>query len=178
MQAPARADEDTRGGFSHGGWAAPFGAMAHVGHVFAETDALLLGRRTYEDFHKVWPERNDSRFTPWLDNIRKYVVSSTLTEPLPWMNSVLVEGDVIQALRTVKEQNGRNILIMGSGALIRSLLPAGLIDELVLLIHPLVLGSGQRLFAEADTVLSFNLLSSQAIDNGVLIATYERQGPA
>src|SRR2546430_10737167 len=91
MQAPARADEDLRNGFEYGGWAAPYAAMAQAGHVFANVDALLLGRRTYEDFYSVWPKRTESPFTPWLNGIRKYVASRTLADPLPWVNSVLLK---------------------------------------------------------------------------------------
>ena len=172
MQAPARPDEDTRGGFTHGGWGAPYAAMAHAGHVFAATDALLLGRRTYEDLHDVWPKRPDSPFTPWLTNVRKYVASRTRRAPLPWANSVLLEGDVAQAVAEVKREPGGNILVMGSGDLVRSLLPAGVIDEFVLLIHPLVLGSGQRLFPDGGTFAPLTLRDSTTTPTGVIIATY------
>ena len=84
MQAPGRIDEDTRGGFEHGGWATPYAAMSEAGHVFAGADALLFGRRTYEDFFRVWPKQPDSPFTPWLNQVRKYVASHTLYEPHPW----------------------------------------------------------------------------------------------
>src|SRR5438270_13064902 len=93
MHSPARPDEDNRNGFQHGGWGAPYGAMQHVGHVFGTTDALLFGRRTYEDFYSVWPKRTESPFTPWLNGVRKYVASRTLSEPLPWSNSSLIKGN-------------------------------------------------------------------------------------
>ena len=172
MQAPGRADEDERGGFTHGGWAAPYGAMAHAGQVFAETDALLLGRRTYEDFYDVWPKRADSPFTPWLTNVRKYVASRTLREPLPWENSVLLGGDVAAALASIKGEAGRNILVMGSGELVRSLMPTGLIDEYVLLIHPIVLGSGGRLFSDHGALTRLKLLAGTTTPNGVMIGSY------
>ena len=172
MQGPGRPDEDTRGGFTRGGWGAPYGAMAHAGQVFAETDALLLGRRTYEDFYEVWPKRPDSPFTPWLTNVRKYVASRTLREPLPWSNSVLLHGDVAGALASIKGEPGKNILVMGSGDLVRSLMPTGLIDEYVLLIHPLVLGSGQRLFPADGMFAPLNLLGSVTTPNGVIIGSY------
>src|SRR5439155_18377843 len=126
MQAPARPDEDQRGGFTRGGWAAPYGAMAHAGQVFANADALLLGRRTYEDFYNVWPKRPDSPFTPWLNAVQKYVVSRTLKEPLPWVNSSLVGGDAAAGIRALKQQSGRDLLVMGSGELVRSLMAAHL----------------------------------------------------
>ena len=172
MQAPGRPDEDRRGGFTRGGWGAPYGAMAHAGHVFAAADALLLGRRTYEDFHDVWPKRPDSPFTPWLTNIRKYVASRTLRAPLPWDNSVLLAGDAVDAVAAVKREPGGNLLVMGSGDLVRSLMPTGLIDEYVLLIHPLVLGAGHRLFADRGTFARLTLQGSTTTPSGVIIATY------
>jgi dihydrofolate reductase len=171
MQAPGRPDEDSRNGFQRGGWAAPYGAMAHVGNVFAATDSLLLGRRTYEDFYNVWPKRPDSPFTPWLNAAQKYVVSRTLAEPLPWVNSTLL-GDATTGVRALKQQSGKDILIMGSGELIRSLMGANVIDEFVLLIHPLVLGTGTRLFADAGPFAKLAIASSTTTPNGVVIATY------
>src|SRR5205085_10579498 len=91
MQAPARPDEDRRGGFEHGGWAAPYAAMVEAGATIGGAGGLLFGRRTYEDFYRVWPARTDSPFTPFLNNIPKYVASRTLHEPLPWMNSTLLQ---------------------------------------------------------------------------------------
>ncbi|MFL6262415.1 MAG: dihydrofolate reductase family protein [Thermoanaerobaculia bacterium] len=171
MQAPARPDEDTRNGFAHGGWAAPYAAMAHAGHVFSTAGALLLGRRTYEDFYSVWPKRTDSPITPWLNSKPKYVASRTLSEPLPWSNSTLLKGDVVAAVGELKREFSEDILIMGSGELIRSLLPVHLIDEFVLLIHPLALGSGLRLFGE-EGVAHLRLVSSSATPTGVVVATY------
>jgi len=172
MQAPARPDEDTRNGFEHGGWAAPYAAMSHVGHVFANADALLLGRRTYEDFYNVWPKRPDSPFTPWLNAVQKYVVSRTLKEPLPWVNSSLVGGDAAAGIRALKQQSGRDLLVMGSGELVRSLMAAHLIDEFVLLIHPVVLGMGTRLFDDAGPFVKLALVSSTTTPTGVVAATY------
>ena len=172
MQGPGQADEDERGGFTRGGWGAPYGAMAHVGQVFAEADALLLGRRTYENFYDVWPKRPESPFTPWLTNVRKYVASRTLREPLPWANSVLLERNAAQGVAAVKKEPGRNILVMGSGDLVRSLMPTGLIDEYVLLIHPLVLGSGQRLFADEGALMRLTLDSAITTPTGVMIGRY------
>jgi dihydrofolate reductase len=175
MQAPARPDEDPRNGFQHGGWGAPYAAMTHAGHVFAATDALWLGRRTYEDFYNVWPKRPDSPFTPWLNGVKKYVASRTLKEPLPWMNSSLLGGDAVAGVRAVKQQPGKDILVMGSGELVRSLMGAQVIDEFVLLIHPLVLGSGTRLFADDGPCLKLALVSSTTTPTGVVAATYRPQ---
>src|SRR5229473_3525297 len=151
MQAPGRPDEDRRGGFERGGWALPYSdpAMGQaVGESMATTGGLLFGRRTYEDFYKVWPNQTDNPFTEVLNNTQKYVASTTLTEPLPWRNSTLLEGDAAGAVAELKKGPGKDLVILGSGELIRSLMQRNLIDEYILLIHPLVLGSGQRLFPD------------------------------
>src|SRR6266487_79244 len=140
MQGPAGPDEDRRGGFEHGGWAAPYAAMEATGNNFASAGALLFGRRTYENFYAVWPKRTNSPYTEFLNTIQKYVASTTLKEPLPWSNSTLLKGDAAQAVSQLKQQPGKDLLIMGSGELIQSLMRANLIDDYVLLIHPLVLG--------------------------------------
>jgi len=178
MQAPARADEDLRNGFEQGGWAAPYAAMAQVGQVFANADALLLGRRTYEDFYSVWPKRAESPFTPWLNGIRKYVASRTLAVPLPWVNSVLLKGEATTTVKPLKAEPGKDILVMGSGALVRSLMAARVIDEYILMIHPLVLGSGTRLFGETAARATLSLVGSTATSNGVVIATYRPDATA
>ena len=173
MQSPGRPDEDVRDGFTHGGWGAPYAAMPHVGHVFANADALLLGRRTYMDFATVWPARPDSPFTPWLTRIPKYVASRTLRAPLPWENSTLLHGAVRDAVAQLKCYTARDILVMGSGELLQSLMRDDLVDEYVLLIHPLVLGSGRRLFVSPGPDASLRLVSSSTTPEGVLVATYE-----
>ena len=177
MQAPARPDEDPRNGFQRGGWAAPYAAMTHAGHVFGGADSLLFGRRTYEDFYNVWPKRPDSPFTPWLNAVQKYVVSRTLREPLPWANSSLL-GEPVGGIAELKQRPGKDILIMGSGELVRSLLGAQVIDEFVLLIHPLVLGAGSRLFSEAGPFVKLALVNSTTTPNGVVIATYRPDAAA
>jgi dihydrofolate reductase len=157
MQAPGRPDEDPRGGFQHGGWAdvqvrnpdadPVLGSV--VAASMANTGALLLGQRTYQDFYGYWPHQTDNPFTAVLDNTQKYVASTTLTEPLPWANSTLLEGDAAQAVAKLKQQPGKDIVVLGSGELVQSLMRANLVDTYVLLIHPLVLGSGRRLSATA-----------------------------
>src|SRR5437588_3308683 len=132
MQAPARADEDLRNGFEYGGWAAPYAAMAQAGHVFANVDALLLGRRTYEDFYSVWPKRTESPFTPWLNGIRKYVASRTLAAPLRWVDSVLLKGEAMATVRPLQAEAGTDMGVMGSGELVHSLMTAQVIEEHVL----------------------------------------------
>lgn len=177
MQAPARPDEDLRNGFQHGGWGAPYGAMMHASHVFAAADSLLLGRRTYEDFYNVWPKRLDSPFTPWLNAVQKYVVSRTLKEPLPWENSSLL-SDAVPDIQNIKQQSGKDILIMGSGELVRSLVGSHVIDEFVLLIHPLVVGEGTRLFDHDGPFARLTLVNSSTTPNGVVITTYHPEGAA
>jgi len=172
MQAPARPDEDTRGGFTRGGWATPYAAMSNVGHVFAQAGALLLGRRTYVDLADVWPKRPDSPFTPWLNMTPKYVASRTLAEPLPWVNSILLDGDVAGAVARLKQELAKDALIMGSGELIQTLMRHRLIDEWVLLVHPLVLGTGRRLFTDGGPGDELELVSSSALPNGVVVSTY------
>jgi dihydrofolate reductase len=174
MQAPGRADEDRRGGFEHGGWAIPGNddvMDAAMGERMAEEGGLLFGRRTYENLLSYW-NTQDSPFKSALNNAPKYVASRTLREPLPWPNSNLLEGDAADAVSELKKQPGKNLGIMGSGELIRSLLPRGLIDEYLLMIHPLVLGSGQRLFPDEGVVHPLRLVDSKTTTTGVLIAAY------
>lgn len=173
MQAPGRPDEDRRGGFAHGGWAAPYAAMQHIGDNSAFGGGLLLGRRTYEDFHAVWPKRKESPFSAMLDNMPKFVASRTLREPLQWMNSTLLAGEAGDTVAAVKEHSDAGLLIMGSGDLIQSLIPRKLIDEFLLLIHPLVLGSGRRLFGEGGAFATLRLVGVRPTPNGVIIANYQ-----
>lgn len=173
MQAPARPDEDTRGGFTHGGWGAPYAAMPAAGEAMTNAGGLLLGRTTFENFYTVWPKRTDSPYSSYMDNTQKYVVSRTLKEPLPWKNSTLINGNVEEKLSKLKAEQKKDLVIMGSGELIRSLMPSNLIEEYVLLIHPLVLGEGRRLFAEGVPFTSLKLISTKTTDKGVIAATYQ-----
>jgi len=172
MQAPGRPDEDRRGGFEHGGWAVPYAAMEQAGESMASIDALLLGRRTYEDFYAVWPKRKDSPFSALLDNMQKYVASTTLSEPLPWSNSTLLAGDAAEAVERLKEEPGKDLVVMGSGVLVQSLMKRNLVDRYVLLIHPLVLGSGRRLFPDGGAFAALRLVATSTTNNGIVIATY------
>jgi dihydrofolate reductase len=176
MQAPGRPDEDRRGGFEHGGWALPY-ADPEMGKAAAEsmatTGGLLFGRRTYEDFYSVWPKRTDNNpFTDVLNNTQKFVASRTLRPPLPWINSTLLEGDATEAVARLKEQPGKDIVVLGSGELLQSLMRCNLIDVYVLQIHPLRLGSGRRLFSDGDSRAALDLVGSKTTSTGVVIATY------
>ncbi len=174
MQAPGHADEDPRDGFAHGGWSAPFAAMQQpeAGAAFANLGALLFGRVTYERFATFWPKQTGNPFTAFLNNIPKYVASTTLAEPLPWSNSTLLKGDVAKALEKLKAEQEKDFLIFGSGVLVQSLMRWNLVDEYVLLIHPLVLGTGRRLFVDGGTPINFTLRDVKATTNGVVVATY------
>jgi dihydrofolate reductase len=178
IQAPGRPDEDTRGGFDRGGWAMPYNdeVMAQrMGEGMAASGAMLFGRRTYEDFYGYWPQQTDNPFTPYLNQATKYVVSSTLSEPLPWENSILLPGDPAVTVGELKGHLGPDLAIIGNAQLVRSLLAASLIDRYVLLIYPLVLGQGRRLFDERGPGQDFELVDSVATSTGVIIATYEQR---
>jgi dihydrofolate reductase len=181
MQGPGRPDEDTRGGFKEGGWAVPY-SSPEQGQVAAESGAtsgaLLLGRRTYEDFYSVWPNRTDNPYTEVLNASTKYVTSRTLSEPLPWQNSVLLAGEATDEVAKLRQAEGKDIVILGSGELVRTLAAAKLIDRYILLIHPLVLGSGQRLLADGGAQAKLRLIDSRPTSTGVVIATYEPEDRA
>ena len=177
MQAPGSPNEDTRNGFMHGGWAAAYHdevKMKIMGRGMARRGALLFGRHTYEHFFKVWPGRSDNPYTEVLDNTQKYVVSRTLKEPLPWKNSTLLAGDAEDTVAALKNDSNVDLTILGSGDLVRSLVRSNLIDQFILLIHPLVLGSGQRMFGDDGTLAKFKLAESVPTTTGVIIATYDR----
>jgi dihydrofolate reductase len=176
MQGPARPDEDDRGGFQHGGWAIPYVdavAEAAMGKRMRGRGALLLGRRTYEDFYQVWPKRGDNPYTEALNKTQKYVASRTIQEPLPWMNSTLLKGEAEEAVPKLKRELDGDLVVLGSGDLVRSLLKQNLVDELVLSIFPIMLGSGQRLFPEQGALAKFRLVESTPTTTGVIIADYQ-----
>lgn len=177
MQAPGRPDEDTRGGFEHGGWAVMPNSDPVIGSAMgermAQSGGLLLGRRTYEDLLSYW-NTQDSPFKEALNDAPKYVASRTLREPLPWPNSTLLEGDAVDAVAVLKQEPGNDLQIMGSGELVQSLMARDLVDEYMLLVHPLVLGSGRRLFADGVAVASLRLVDgANTTSTGVVIATYQ-----
>ena len=181
MQAPARPDEDGRDGFEHGGWAVPYGdaVMAEfMGKGMAAGGALLFGRRTYEDFASVWPQQKGNPISTLLDERQKYVASTTLREPLPWVNSTLLQGDAAQAVARLKEEPGDDLAVLGSGELVQSLIRHGLVDAYVLTIHPLLLGSGRRLFPDDGPRAALRLVETQPTTTGVIIAVYQPVEPA
>ena len=179
MQAPGAPDEDPSGGFDHGGWLVPYAdddmVQAMVG-FFAEADAFLLGRRTYEIFAAYWPKVTDpdDPIASPLNNLPKYVASRTL-DTLEWENSQILEGDVGEAVARLKEEDGPELQVHGSSDLIQTLLRHGLIDQFRVWIFPVVLGTGKRLFGEGAPPGALKLVDSQVSSTGVVMATY---GPA
>ena len=179
MQGPGRADEDTRGGFTQGGWGSrsvtPDDATGKtMGERMAAGGGLagwLFGRRTYEELLATWNARGGP-FKDALNNTPKYVASTTGSEPLPWPNSTLLRGDTVAAVRALQAQADGVLAIMGSGVLIGSLMADDLIDEYLLMIHPLVLGTGRRLFP-AGVHVPLRLTGSVTTAAGVVVATYE-----
>jgi dihydrofolate reductase len=174
MQSPGRPDEDTRDGFDQGGWFQQYNDEV-LGRFLGQnmgssSGALLLGRRTYEDFAGFWPKQTDGNpFTAALDAATKYVASTTLAEPLPWQNSVLLRGDVAVAVGDLKR--GTDLMVLGSGELVRTLAAAGLVDEYLLLIVPRQLGQGRRLF-DGDARAALRLTECVPTTTGVLITRY------
>ncbi len=147
-----------------------FGAMEAD---YAEADALLLGRRTYETFAASWPQRgSEVANADWMNNTRKYVASTTLDSP-EWQNSTVIEGDVAEALSRLKQEDGKNIMVNGSSTLVRSLLRDNLLDELRLFVHPVVVGSGGRLFEDGGDQVELKLADTHTYDNGVISLTYK-----
>lgn len=176
MQSPGRPDEDPRGGFRHGGWAVAGSDAVVAGALGArmqrQDGGLLLGRRSYEGMLAAWNERGGP-FKDALNDAPKYVVSRNRDATLSWPNSSLLHGDIPAAVAELKQTQTGDLVIMGSGELIRSLLPHGLIDEFLLLVHPLILGSGQRLFDHEDHPIKLRLVKSVTTPTGVVIATYQ-----
>lgn len=175
MQGPGRADEDTRGGFRHGGWGEGYGDEViggFAGEAMATTTALLFGRRTYEDLLHHWTSVDGPNpFTDTLVRQRKYVASRAADTEPAYPNSLLLAGEAAETVARVKAEVEGMITVIGSGALVRCLHAAGLVDTCTLLIHPVVLGSGTRLFGEAER-RGLRLEESVASTTGVIIARY------
>jgi dihydrofolate reductase len=181
MQAPGGPDEDRDGGFGHGGWSFPYSdedfGVAMTGWM-AQADAFLLGRRTYDIFSGYWPQVTDpgDPIASQLNALPKYVASTTLSS-VAWHNSVLLGGDVAAEVGKLKEQPGRELQVHGSGDLAQTLIEYDLIDEYRLLIFPVHLGAGKKLFRDGLRAGALRLVSSKATSTGVVIARYEPDGP-
>jgi dihydrofolate reductase len=180
MQAPGDPDEDRSGGFDDGGWQMPYFdevAGEAVGKSMAETGAFLFGRRTYEIMASHWPNVPEGdMFADVLNGLPKYVASKTLQEPLAWANSNLLGQDLPTAIKDIKKEDGGNIVVLGSGNLVQTLIQHDLIDEYALMIHPLVLGTGKKLFEDGLAKVSLRLLDSMTTTTGVVFASYAPEG--
>ena len=179
VQGLARPDEDTRGGFTHGGWGPRYSDEVQdreMAKAMAKPGDMLMGRRTWQDFRAAWGRLTDGNpFTTAMNSATKYVVSQTLTDADAWQNSILLRGDAAATLAGLKAQPGLDLAVIGSTSLVRSLHAAGLIDRYTLLIHPLTLGSGTRLFDSPAPLTEFELTGSVTTTKGVIIAQYSRQ---
>jgi dihydrofolate reductase len=181
-QAPGGPSEDDEGGFRHGGWSFPY-ADEDSGAVMVEwitkADAFLLGRKTYDIFVSYWPKVTDPAdpIASRLNALPKYVVSGS-KRPLDWHNSHLVTGDVPAKIAKLKQLPGDELQVHGSGNLVRTLIRHGLADEYQLLVYPVILGTGKRLFPDGDIAAALRLTGSKTTRKGVQILTYEPAGPA
>jgi dihydrofolate reductase len=175
IQAPGGAEEDTEGGFAHGGWTWPYwhdDIGAHFFEAVQESDAFLLGRKTWQIHGGAFePMAEGDPFGDVMNAMPKYVVSTTLETAAAWRNSTLISGDVIEAVRALKAQPGKNILIDGSSVLIHTLAQHDLIDEYTLMVYPVVLGSGKRLFP-AGLRVNLRLVDSRPLPSGVVMMRY------
>ena len=178
VQAPGGPDEDTDDGFAHGGWSGRFFDPEVMGPAFDEamtgTDALLFGRRTWQTMAAAWPERAGDPFADKMNAIPKYVVSKTLRDDeLTWNNTTRIPGDeAITRIRTLCDTNGGNLLVMGSPTLVRALLREGLVDELRLMIEPVILGGGKTIFPDDGALRTLELVSTATSGTGVHVCTY------
>ena len=177
IQAPGGADEDTEGGFVHGGWTQPYwhdDIGAHFFQAMTQTDVLLLGRKTWQGHGAAFdPLPAGDPFGDVMNGVRKYVVSTTLKSASAWQNSTLINGNVVEAVRELKEQPGKNIMLDGSSVLVHTLIENDLVDEYSLHVYPIVLGSGKRLFTDGKRV-NLELIESQSLPTGVIFQRYQR----
>jgi dihydrofolate reductase len=177
VQAPIYADEDTSGGFAHGGWHQRYFddiAMKWVVENVAAAGGFLLGRRTYEVFAAYWPNASaeEQALAQPLNTQPKYVASTTLTEPLGWQNATLLQGDVAAAVGALKQEDGTDLYVIGSTELVQTLIAHDLVDEFRVMIDPVVVGGGKRIFREDGALRPLRLLDSQVTTTGAILATY------
>ncbi len=180
-QAPGGPEEDPSGGFEHGGWSFPFADADQgriIGDVFARADAFLLGRRTYDIFASFWPTVGDEEepVASKLNSLPKYVVSTTISEPA-WRGTSVIRGNVAQEVAALKARPGNELQVHGSGRLVQTLMADGLVDEFRLLIYPVVLGTGRRLFERPGQAAGLRLVDCTTTSTGVVVATYAPDGP-
>ena len=175
VQSPGDPDEDREGGFTHGGWQLPYFDdvfMQEAARGMTETDAMLFGRKTYDKMAAFWPTQgDDDPFAKHLNHVQKYVATRRGLDP-SWQNTTVLDGDVAAQVREIKAQGGGNITVLGSPELAQTLIEHDLVDEYSLAIHPVVLGSGKKLFRDADQLRKLELVSSTPTTTGVILATY------
>ncbi len=177
IQAPGGAEEDTEGGFRHGGWSMPYFDEVAMGgaidEVMNQTEALLFGRRTWDGMASAWPERAGDPFADRMNEIPKYVASRTLSQSdLTWTNSTLLTGDVMDSVRELRAREGGAIQVMGSASLARQLVEADLVDEYRLMLEPILLGGGKTIFPADGRARPLELMSVTQAKTGVLICAY------
>ncbi|MFI5271921.1 MAG: dihydrofolate reductase family protein [Ktedonobacterales bacterium] len=181
MQAPGGTDEDTEGGFAHGGWTSPYWhdeIGAHFAQEMSESDALLLGRKTWQIHGGAFePMAEGDPFGDLMNAMPKYVVSTTLTSAAAWRNSTLIRGNVVEEVRALKAQPGKNIVSDGSSVLVHTLARHDLIDEYHLLVYPVVLGSGKKVFPDGVR-LNLRLVEARPLPSGVVLTRYTVEHPA
>jgi dihydrofolate reductase len=180
VQAPGGAKEDTDGGFTHGGWSIKYFDPAVMGSQYAElakqSDALLQGRRTYQVSAAAWPTRSGDPFTDWINRVQKYVVSDTLAEKdITWKPTTIIRGkDLVKAVSDLRARPGGYIYVYGSPTMVRALLDADLVDELLLTIEPIILGGGKTIFTENGKAMPFTLESTAKASTGAQVCRYVR----
>ncbi|OPC80376.1 deaminase [Embleya scabrispora] len=179
MQAPGGPDEDAESGFEHGGWQKPVSdeeVGAGIAEWYEDSDAMLLGRKTYDIFASYWPTADpDNPFTERMNSTRKYVASRTLTS-VEWRNSALLEGDIADAVRALKASEGGDINVVGSGDLAQTLMRHDLVDEYRLTIHPVIIGTGKRLFADGAIPTALEPVSVSTTKSGTVLGIYRPKG--
>lgn len=180
VQAPGGADEDTDGGFSHGGWSVKYFDPVVMGGTYSnlaeQSDALLQGRRTYQVSADAWPSRSGDPFSDWINGVQKYVVSNTLAEKdIIWNPTTIIRGDdLLETVSDLRAQPGGYIYVYGSATMVRSLLAADLVDELLLTIEPIILGGGKSIYAQNGKALPFTLESTAKASTGAQVCRYVR----
>jgi dihydrofolate reductase len=177
VQAPGGADEDTSGGFEHGGWHLGYFddlSQKRVLESIVEAGSFLLGRRTYEIFAAYWPNAPEEEqvIAEPLNTKPKYVASTTLTEPLEWQNSTVLRGGVAEAVAALKQEDGADLHVIGSTELVQVLIEHDLVDEFRLMIDPVMLGGGKRIFREDGSLMPLRLVASEVTTTGAILATY------
>ena len=177
-QAPGGAEEDTSGGFAHGGWHMRYmedeRARTWVLASIVEAGGFLLGRRTFEIFAAYWPNASEEEqvIAEPLNTKPKYVVSTTLTEPLAWQNSTLLQGEAAEAVAALKQEDGSDLHVIGSTELVQTLIEHGLVDQFRLMLDPVMLGGGKRIFCDDGSLRALRLVDSQVATTGAILATY------